>query len=657
MSTTGNLLGTAVSGLLTYQRSMATTGHNISNVNTPGYSRQRAEVSTRPPLGTTAGFVGNGVNMDTVRRSYDQFLTVQLRSTTAGSGDLTAYYEMARQIDNVVADPQAGLTPALQEFFHAVQSVSADPNSSSARQVLLSQATSLTNRFHYLDERLSNLQASVNTRIRNSTAQVNSLGQSIALLNQQIYEAQSHAGGQPPNDLLDQRDEAIRKLSELVAVSTVTQDDGMVNVFIGNGQTLVLAGDSATLSILQNEYDPESLDIGFSFAGGNVTNITDNLTGGELGGVLRFRSELLTTSAAELGRVAVGLSTAINAQHALGLDQNNALGGDFFTDQTTSAALASRNNNVATDVAYTVTVTNIAELEASDYRLDYNAGNYTVTRLSDNAVVYSGAAGAIDLTATEGFSLTPAGATINNGDSYLIKPVSNGASGFGFELTSTTQVAAAASLRTGMDISNLGNAKISQGSVSNTTNIPLGAAITLTYDPNALGAGIPGFTVTNGPGGTIAYDPATESSGKTFTFAAYGGFSFTISGTPQTGDVFTIANNTSGGGDNRNALALLDLQSSKTMINGASGPTASFETTYSLLVADVGARTRQAEIDQHAQQTLMQQANESWSNLSGVNLDEEAADLVKFQQAYQASAQVIAVAQSIFDTLIGAIRR
>jgi flagellar hook-associated protein 1 FlgK len=193
--------------------------------------------------------------------------------------------------------------------------------------------------------------------------------------------------------------------------------------------------------------------------------------------------------------------------------------------------------------------------------------------------------------------------------------------------------------------------------VSNTTNLPLAAPITLTYDPNALGVGVPGFIVTGGPGGTLAYNPATESAGKTFTFAAHGGFTFSVSGTPSTGDTFTIQNNSNGSGDNRNALALVGLQSQLTMLNGATGPTASIYGAYSKIVSDVGARTKQAEIDSQAQNTMLIQAQDAWSNKSGVNLDEEAANLIKYQQIYQASAQIVVAASTIFDTLLSAVRR
>lgn len=656
MPVTGNLLGTAVSGLIAYQRALAVTGHNTANVNTPGYSRQRVELDTRIPSGSTFGFIGNGVAISTISRAYDQFVTAQLRTTTSSSSQLDAHYSFARQIDNIVADTQTGLAPALQAFFNSVSEVSNNPSSTATRQVMLSQADALINRFIYLDDRLADLQASANTQVRAAITDINSYTQSIAGLNQQIFDQQGLQAGQPPNDLLDQRDEAIRKLSELMSVNVVAQDNGMLNAYTSDGQILVLGNSSSTLSALQNEFDPTNLDIGLSVGGGAIANITNAISGGTLGGTLEFRDGLLQDVRNELGRIAVGFSVAFNDQHRLGLDMSDQLGGDFFSDLSTQDSISGRNNNVATDYTFTSTITDIGALKASDYRIDYSGGTYSMIRLSDNTIVGNSVTPTFNLTATEGFTVSSVGTAISNGDSFLLRVTSRAAGGIGIEVSNVNEIAAAAPVRTIANLSNTGSGRITQGSVSNTTNLPLAGSITLTFNPNALGAGIPGFTVTGGPGGTIAYDPATESGGKTFTFAAYGGFTFDISGTPASGDTFVIQSNLGGAGDNRNARALAQLQTLPIMVNGATGPTLSISGMYSQLVSDVGARTRQSEINSKAQNTLLTQAQEAWGNKSGVNLDEEAANLIKYQQIYQASAQVVTAATVIFESLLGALR-
>jgi flagellar hook-associated protein 1 FlgK len=440
-------------------------------------------------------------------------------------------------------------------------------------------------------------------------------------------------------------------------VTVVAQDEAQVNVFIGNGQTLVLAGNSADVTATHNAYDPNKLDINLTFAGGTPIDVTSALSGGSIGGVLDFQHDMLDPTINALGRIAVGFSMAFNAQHQLGLDLNDSLGSDFFADLSQNQSIAGSYNDATTDYVFTSTVTDVGALKNSDYRIDYVGGTYTVRRVSDDTVVAVSGVPTIDLTATEGFSISVAGATINSGDSFLLKPVGNGAADFRLLINDTTFIAAAGPLRTSAPAANTGSGKISAGSVSNATNLPLAAPITLTYNPNALGAGVPGFTVAGGPGGTLAYNPATEFTGKEFTFAAYGGFTFTVSGVPANGDQFVIQNNTGATGDNRNALALAAFQTDDVLINGAGGPTASVLEAYSQLVSDVGARTHRAEIDNTAHQTLLAQAQEAWSNVAGVNLDEEAANLVRYQQAYQAAAQVVSAAQLMFDTLLGAVRR
>ncbi len=325
MATTGDIFGTGVSGLLAFQRALGTTGHNISNVNTEGYSRQRVELNARPPQGTGSGFIGTGVEVATVARVYDGFLTAQVRAYTSTHSQLQEFYRLAGQVDNLLADPQAGLTPGLQRFFNAVHGVANDPSSIPARQVMLGEGQALIDRFRYLGERLGNLGEGVNTQIRNSVNDINSYAQALADINRRIVQAQGTVSGQPANDLLDQRDALIARLAERVAVSTVAQDDGALNVFIGNGQTLVLGGNAYPLTATADPYDPTRLEISYGTA-----NVSDQLVGGSLGATLDFRARILDPARNELGRLATGLAFSFNAQQRADLNLNDALGGDFF---------------------------------------------------------------------------------------------------------------------------------------------------------------------------------------------------------------------------------------------------------------------------------------------------------------------------------------
>ena len=297
------------------------------------------------------------------------------------------FYRLASQVDNLLADPQAGLAPSLQRFFGAVSDVANDPSSIPARQVLLSEAQSLADRFHYLDQRLESLRNGVNTQITNTVSEINGLASGIAAMNRDIALALGTGAGQPPNDLLDQRDELVRQLAERVAVTTVPQDDGALNVFIGNGQTLVVGGNASRLDVVGNPYDPTRKEVAIT-AGPISSIVSDMLTGGTLGGALQFRNEMLDSAQNALGRAAIGLAATFNDQHRLGQDLNNALGGDFFT------AIDNSSPRVLSTSAATVSVSvpDVNALTTSDYRLDYDGATYTVTRLSDNAAVYSIAA-------------------------------------------------------------------------------------------------------------------------------------------------------------------------------------------------------------------------------------------------------------------------
>lgn len=648
------MLGIGTSALAAFQNALRTTSHNISNSATPGYSRQRVNLGTNPPQFLGNGYVGSGVKTLSVERVVDQFLTTQLRDTTSNFHGVDAFHNLASQVDNLLADPQAGLTPALQNFFNSVQGVADDPASGPARQVLLGDAQALVTRFQTLQDRLENLGTNSDILLRDYVDQINSLGQAIADVNLDIANGIQNGGNVLPNDLLDQRDELVRELAEMIDVTTVEQEDGMLNVFIGSGQSLVLGQFNNDIIVTPGQFDPEELDVAIQQPGLAPVVITEQLTGGKLGGSLDFRDRVLKPAENALGRVAIGLTETFNAQHRLGVDLNGALGGDFFNIGTPNAFAHSDNTGAGTVSA---SIANAGNLTTSDYILEsVDGGNlYSLTRLSDNQVFNIDTLGASPFNyQVDGFQLTiNAGAAA--GDLFEIQPTNFGAETISLAISDPARVAAATPIRTLASFGNLGDGEISQGSVSNVASLPLslnGGDITLTFDPNALGAGIPGFNVTGGPGGTLAYDPATEGNGKEFTLGApFDGITFEVSGAPTAGDTFTVTDNLSGISDNRNALALANLQTTNTLAGNNT-----YQSAYGELVADVGSQTRQAQITVDAQSVLLDQATAARESVSGVNLDEEAANLVRYQQAYQAAAQMISVANSLFDSILLATR-
>lgn len=638
----GNLLGVGVSALLSYQRNLATTGHNIANVNTPGYSRQRVELTQRIPQFSGAGFIGTGVEVVTTERVYSQFLVGEVRNSTTSFSQMQTFHQFASGVDRLLADAQAGLQPALDNFFNAVQQLSDFPSSSAVRQTVYSEAEAVVARFQTLSRQLGAMRESANLQTRNTVSEINGLAGAIASLNERIVSFRGVGQGQAPNDLLDQRDELVRQLAERVQVTALEQDDGALNIFIGNGQALVAGNRASTLTTTPSAFDASQLEIAIS-QGGTIVPVTSQISGGVLGGLLQFRSAVLDPAFNELGRVAIGLADVFNDQHQLGQDLLGNLGGLFFNDLgATSPATFANAANTGNGVI-TTAVTDVNALTASDYRLNFTAGTYSLVRLSDNTTVASG--GSLAAIAADGLSFSLASGALASGDSYLIRPTLDAADNIALSIATPEALAAAAPMRTAAALNNTGNGVVSAGSVNAPpppdANLQQTVTITFnnpptTFDVNGTGTGNPaGVAYT--AGGAITYN----------------GWTIEINGTPAAGDVFTIEANVGGVGDNRNALLLAGLQTRNTLQNG----TASFQSSYAGFVASAGVQTHQADLSQQAQKALLEQAVASRDALSGVNLDEEAANLVKFQQAYQAAAQVISTANTLFETLIGAVGR
>tara|TARA_R110002096_G_scaffold17139_4_gene59034 strand:+ start:63664 stop:65595 length:1932 start_codon:yes stop_codon:yes gene_type:complete len=642
-----SILNAAISGLLASQRSLATVSHNISNVHTEGYSRQRVDLVAREAQFRGVGYIGSGVEASSITRVTDQFLTTQLRTSTSSSSDINAFLTLASRVDNMLADAETGLSPSLQNFFAAIQDVNDLPSSITARQVMMSEADSLAARFKFLDQRLSDLGNEVKTQLSGDISDINTISKSIAELNSRIVEATGVASGQPPNDLLDQREVLILDLAELVSVNTIEQNDGSLNVFIGKGLPLVINKEASTLSITETYEGHYDISLVNQYSS---SNITDSISGGSLGGQINFQSQMLEPAKNALGRLAIGLADTFNQQHQLGASLDGDVNTSFFNVGAPSvAALGTAPNNV------TSVITDSSALTDSDYNLTFNGGNsYTLTRLSDATTTAIDTSGATPYTTPviDGFTIDiTAGATA--GDQYIIRPTINGASDLAVLITDPRKVSVAGPLKGGAATNasgiptNIGNSTISDVNISSASGVPLASNITLTFD--AINNR---FDLSSPPGGTLAYNPATDNAGKQFTIAAAGNATFTVSGFPEDGDGFLIENNTGADGDNRNGLLLSDLQSSRLLLNGS----ATYQDTYGQLVADVGSTTRQSEISSEALAVLKEQTIETRESISGVNLDEEAANMLKFQQSYSAAAQMISVADNLFNSLINAFR-
>lgn len=537
-----NILGIGQSALAAAQVGLSTAGHNIANAATPGYTRQVVVQGTAMAQNFGFGFLGQGTEISTVKRVYNEYLGTQVRSAQTAKSGTDSYYGQIRQIDNMLANPTSGLSPVLQNFFSGIQELSSNPSSIPARQAALSSAESLVARFQSMANRLDEMADGVNSQIVSSTANINTYAVQIAQLNDAIGRAQ-RATGQPPNDLLDQRDQLVLDLGKEIKATVVKQGDGDYNVFIGNGQPLVVGGKTYTLSNVSSPTNPEKIELAYTAANGSTVIVGESgLAGGKLGGLIEFRSKTLEPTQNALGRLAIGLGSTFNAQHQLGFDLNGVAGGDFFAVSSPLVRSSGTNTGSATISA---SISNVNALTTSDYQMSYDGANYTVTRLSDKTSTtfasFPQTIDGVDLSLTSGAVA---------GDIFLIRPTAKGASGMGMAITDPADIAAAA----------------------------------------------------------------------------------------VTGAV----------GDNRNALALGALQTAKILGNG----TATYQGAFSQLVSQVGNKTRELELTSSASGNLLSELTASMQAESGVNLDEEATNLLRYQQAYQAAAKSMQIAGELFDMLL-----
>lgn len=646
----GNLLSIGKTGLFAAQAGLSTTGHNITNASVAGYNRQVVVQATGPMLDTGVGFQGTGTQISQIKRYSDEFLNLQVRNAQSSKSGLDSYYSQISQIDNMLADQTAGLSPSLQGFFKGVQDMAANRASIPSRQSMLSSADTLATRFQALDARLGEIRDGVNSTIESSVTMINSYAAQIADLNDKIgtfAAAQQRA----PNDLLDKRDQLVMELNTQVKATVMPGDNNSLTVSIGSGQPLVVGQRAFQLAATKSPTDLTRLEVGY-VTGNKVTVLADNsLSGGQIGGALDFRSKTLDPAQSALGKVAIGLAMEFNAQHKLGLDQNGVPGKDFFG--VAPAYVGKNINNALTSTTQVqAKVSDPGKLVDSDYKVEFDGTNYNVIRLSDNkstAITPYSAAGTTQTIDGVDFSISGLAA---KDDEFLVRPTIGGAANFKLLIQDVASIAAAAPIATSAPVSNTGTGKISEGQISEDflTGAPA-LPVTLSFNAGNLSGFPPGAAVSvkDSAGVVTNYPaPATNvafSAGSTYSF---GGISVTMTGAPGNGDTFSIAGNAGGVGDTRNIGLLADLQTKNIFNNGS----ATLQSSYAQLVSTVGNKTREVQVNGEAAGALLTQAQASAADVSGVNLDEEATNLIKYQQAYQAAGKVMQIAGTIFDTLL-----
>ncbi|NBF15347.1 flagellar hook-associated protein FlgK [Pseudomonas sp. Fl4BN2] len=680
-----SLINIGMSGLNASQGALATVGNNIANANTSGYSRQQIVQGSAGSQQVGGVFIGTGTTLADVRRVYNSYLDAQLQTTTSLNGDAQAYLDQIGSVDKLLSDKSTGVSAVLNSFFSSLQTAAGAPGDASARQLLLTNAQALSNRFNSISTQLNQQNEGINSQLDTLTSMVNQHTATIASLNQQI--AQATTAGNTPNNLLDARNEAVRTLNELVGV-TVQEHDNVYDVTLGTGQALVQGNTSNTLSAVPGKVDKSQFSIQINYAQSS-SDVTSVISGGKIGGLLRYRDDVLAPAMNDLGRTAIVVADAINKQLGQGLDANGEFGSSMFNSINSAQAISQRSlaatGNSPGSGNLNVSITDSGALTAYDYQVTFTSDKDYTVRRSDGTSM-----GAFNLdqkpaAVIDGFTMDLNGGALSKGDQFQVSPTRNGASNIGVQMSDASKLAFAGPLVAGKGGSNSGTGALSTPSLSSALDIYAGADLSLAqsqiegampvriaFDEAANGA--QGYRVLNEKGeeigkGTLvpgqdnkitinlpvldaAGLPVTNADGTPKTI----GFDTTISGSPAKGDSFDIKFNKDGKADNTNANLLLGLQTKATVGVGKDGTGGvSMGSSYSQLVAKVGGQASQAAVDGTANTAALAYATQTRSSVSQVNLDEEASNLVKFQQYYTASSQIIKAAQETFSTLINSL--
>ncbi|WP_395603923.1 flagellar hook-associated protein FlgK [Pseudomonas sp. B21128] len=680
-----SLLNIGMSGLSASQSSLATTGNNIANVDTAGYSRQQTVQGTKSSQQYGSVFIGTGTTLADVRRVYNSYLETQLHTATSLNSESASFLAQAKPLDGTLSDVNTGLTGVLQKFFTTMQGVSTSATDDTSRQSVLTGAQALTGRFNSIAKQLSDQNTTINGSLSDMTAQVNKLANSIAALNQKIGEISTSGGA--PNDLLDSRNEAVRQLSELTGAQVVERGTSF-DVYVGSGQPLVIGNTTNSLSTVPSKDDPTRMGIQMD-RGSSTIDITSVISGGEIGGLLTYRKEVLDPSLNELGRVALVIADQINSQQAQGIDKNGDFGAAIFNNINSAALISQRSiaqsGNSAGSGNLDVTIKDTGKLTTSDYQVTFtSATDYSVKR-SDGTDMGTFSTNTTPPPVIDGFSLALKGGALSAGDSFKVTPTRNAAASIQTVLTDPKKIAAAGPL-TGVASANNSGTYI-QPTLTDKINIYNPAAqaemqTALKYSTpvklvfgEASGGSQP-YTMVDAKGGLISSGmivpgqantldlkvgmvdangakimdtSVTPNVQKTFTVQT------TVGGTPKAGETFTINMTGAASSDNRNAQALVGLQTKQTVDTGSASKGISLTDAYNKLVTNVGTKTAQGKSDVEATTAILTQAAGARDSLSGVNLDEETGNLVKYQQYYTASSQIIKAAQETFATLINSL--
>lgn len=625
-----NLLATGSSALIAFQRALSTVSHNVANINTPGYSRQRTEFAARDGTSYGYGYQGAGVQIVDIHRMADSLATARLLDSTGELTRLQQMSVMSNRLDSMFSEKATGIAAPWSSFFDSVSALSSSAAGAADRQSMLAQANALVTRFNQMDQQLDKLDGEVNSGITSTVSEVNRLTKEIAALNGRIGSNVANASG----DLLDRRDQLISQLVGYTGGTAVQQDGGQMNVFTAGGQPLVVGATASSLVTVADPYRPERLQVALETNGQRVT-LDKRALGGQIGGLMEFRSTVLDPAMAELGRVAMSLTETFNAQHRAGMDQYGQMGADFFTAPQPQISKHAGNTGNA---VLQPSLGDLSKLDGKNVQLRFDGTNWLASDPNTGtSIPVTGTGTAADPLVVNGVELVLTSGTPATNDRFLLQPTAGAAGAIKVAISDPSRIAAATPVKGNTALGNTGTGKLGTVSVTNAGNANLLNPATIAFTgPNQ-------YTI-DGTG------PFTYTPGQTIT---YNGWSVTLDGAPAAGDSFSVGPTGANSSDNGNAKLLSNLDDARAL----NGGTLTLNGAISGLTTTIGSAARQSDYAAEAQQAIQDQAQATRDSISGVNLDEEAADLMRLQQAYQAASQIIATADTLFQSLLGATRR
>ena len=661
-----SLYQTGVSGLLAAQQQLATTGNNIANVNTEGYNRQRAEQNAAIGISTGSNFLGSGTYVQDITRIYDQFSYKEQIINQSNLSNADSLNARLTQLDQVMSTSGNAVVGSLNKFYEALNGVADNPNDSGLRSIVLNQASTLSNDFNQLTDNFDKMTKAVNGEIDQVANRVSEISRELAKVNETVMQSQNLTQSGQPNDLLDKRDQLIAELSEYTRVTTVLDANGVMTVMVGQGTTLVAGITPLTLQVKAG--DPDAKKTQLSLVSSNSSVALNGATlGGSLAASFEFRDQHLNQTRTEIDRLAMAVSSTLNDSQASGLDLNGLQGANIFTDINTNQLQQGRVLAPASNAGTTqaqVTINDVSLLPTDEFEVRFNGTDFTLVNLTTGGSENLGAPGAGAPAGTHtpaspdyGFSFVETGVPVA-GDTFTIVPTKNSAALMKATLTDGNAIAASTAIAVTPSSNNVSDGKIE---ITNVLNPVAARAYDVTVDVYESAPGTFSYRV---------YDTSSPPPLPTIAAGSYAaGASAVIdipAGTPDfqieiTGDLVGSGTNARetftlgdafGVGNSNNVVAMAKTQE----VGVTNGGKETFSESIAVSTSVVGGKASNADLVADTAQALYTQAYNRNQATSGVNLDEEAANLLKFQQAYQAASQIISTANTIFDTILAAVR-